>query len=136
MSSYNIFLPSYSVGIDCYNEIPNITGNIYVNNSTAIDESWIKNTFLTEYYPELKIFVKEVNKAYSAKFVKINDNDGSMEIVGTQKVSPTEAVTKTYFDSPYELYSDLTHKDNYDFYGWSTVKDDEDNVITSENWST
>ncbi|MBO7210871.1 MAG: hypothetical protein J6V44_07665 [Methanobrevibacter sp.] len=59
-----------------------------------------------------------------------------MEIVGTQKVSPTEAVTKTYFDSPYELYSDLTHKDNYDFYGWSTVKDDEDNVITSENWST
>lgn len=118
------------------NEIPNITGNIYVNNSTAIDESWIKNTFLTEYYPDLKIFVNQVNKAYSAKFVKINDNDGSMEVVGTQKVSPAEAVTKTYFDSPYELYSDLTHKDNYDFYGWSTVKDDEDNVITSENWST
>ena len=116
------------------NEIPIISGNIYVNNSEAIDESWIKNTLITQYYPDLKIFVNEVNKAYSAKFVKINDNDGSMEVIGTQKISPAEATTKTFFDSPYKEYSDLTHKDNYDFYGWSTKKNDENFVIPEGSW--
>lgn len=126
------------------NEIPDIAGNIYIDNEEPIDESWIKNTLLKApnpkknelgAYPNLNIFVKNVTKAYSAKFIKINDTDGSHEIIGTQKISIKESDTKTFFDNPYEIYSHLTHKDNYDFYGWSTAPDDIEKVIKQEDWA-
>ena len=100
------------------NTIPRITGNIYVNNSVAIDESYIKNTLLTQWYPDLNIFVSEVNKAYSAKFVRVEDDD-SLTTIGTQKVDPHD-INITWFTDPYVTYSNLTKKDNYDFLGWAT----------------
>lgn len=49
MSSYNIFLPSYSIGTDCYNEIPYVTRNygkkaVVIGGKTAIEKS--KNELL------------------------------------------------------------------------------------------
>lgn len=108
------------------NEIPRITGNIYVNNDTAIDESYIKNTFLDQWYPDLNIFVAEVNKAYSAKFVRIEDDD-SLTVIGTQKVDPSDTSIE-WFSDPYSTYASLTRKDNYDFLGWATK--DGDNFTT------
>ena len=50
------------------NEVPRITGDVFINNDTEIDEGWIRNT-LQAWYPELRIFVKTVKKAYSAQFI-------------------------------------------------------------------
>ena len=108
------------------NQIPRITGNIYVNNVESINESYIKNTVLTQWYPNLNIFVTNVEKAYGAKFVRIEDDD-SLTVIGTQKVDPHESAT--WFSNPYSMYSSLTRKDNYDFLGWA-IKDDDDNFIT------
>jgi len=69
------------------NAIPRISGNVYVNNTNVdIDESWIRNTLIGSYYPDLKIFVNKVKKAYGAKFVTVDD-DGSLNTVETYKVS-------------------------------------------------
>ena len=118
---------------DINNVIPEITGNIYINNEEAIDESYLKNTFLTTLYPNLNIFVKNITKAYSAKFVKTED-DGSLTVVGVQKISVEESATKTWFDNPYTTYADMTQKDHYDFYGWSTVQGSQADVVATADW--
>ena len=120
---------------DVNNAIPEITGSIYINNDEAIDESYLKNTFLTTLYPNLNIFVKNITKAYSAKFVKTED-DGSLTVVGVQKISVAESATKTWFDNPYTTYADMTQKDHYDFYGWSTAQGSKDDVIATSDWAT
>ena len=59
---------------------PSITGIIYINNATQIDEGYIRNT-LQEAYPGLKLFFNDVKPAYSAKFVTINEETGAYEYV-------------------------------------------------------
>jgi hypothetical protein len=114
-------------------QVPNITGIIYVNNIDPIDELYIKNT-LVKNYPQLKFFFAKVAKCYSAKFVLPND-DGSYSYVKFQDENITELTVQkingsSWFDNPYELYT--ATKDNYDFHGWSTTKDD-DGLISSED---
>lgn len=109
--------------------IPVLTGDIYVDNSVEdiINESDIKNIIIDQYYPNLHIFVTNVRKAYSAKFIKIDGDN--YEVVGTQKVDPDQAVTKIWFDDPYVQYASLTSRDHYDFNGWSTAEGDTTKVI-------
>jgi hypothetical protein len=57
--------------------------------NNAINESYIKNTLINQYYPNLHIFVNNVKKAYSAKFIKIDGDN--YEVIGTQKVAPEDA---------------------------------------------
>jgi hypothetical protein len=68
---------------DVGSKIPYIEGNIYVHNTpdNIIEEGWIRNT-LQQWYPNLNIFVQHVDKAYSAKFVRVNEIDGSLETIG------------------------------------------------------
>jgi hypothetical protein len=117
-------------------DTPNITGFIYVDNDTAVDELTIKNNFVTK-YPQLTFFFKTVNKCYSAKFVLPND-DGSFSYVSfidENIVEPTiqKIGADDWFENPYNLY--VATKDNYDFHGWSTTKDDS-GLIASADWDS
>lgn len=124
-------------------KVPNITGIIYINNATQIDEGYIRNT-LQEAYPGLKFFFADVNPAYSAKFVLVDEEtgaynyvpfaDGSTSMPSVQKISKQEyADGKTWFDNPYTLYH-KEFKTHYDFKGWSTSTSKED-IITEINWN-
>jgi hypothetical protein len=42
------------------NSIPNITGIVYINNTTPVDEYYIRNTLQTA-YPDLVFFFANVN---------------------------------------------------------------------------
>ena len=55
--------------------IPYISGDIFVNNDSnhLISESEIKNVYNNLYFPDLNIFVNNVIKSYTAKFVEVLD---------------------------------------------------------------
>jgi hypothetical protein len=55
---------------DVNNNVPNITGIIYVNNSVAVDEVDIRNN-LQNKFPNLTFFFANVNPSYTAKFILI-----------------------------------------------------------------
>lgn len=138
---------------------PNITGIVYIENNEAIDEHIIQDE-LQSIYPNLTIFVKNVNKEYSVKFIiEDTDEDGNViaqEILKTQKLikNADGSSSQIFFDDP----TDKTKK-NYisfgalqekrpidDFKGWKdennnyiiTVDKDEnkEDYITSNNWNT
>ena len=138
---------------------PNITGIVYIENNEAIDEHIIQNE-LQSIYPNLTIFVKNVNKEYSVKFiVEETDEDGNViaqEILKTQKLIKNSdgSSSQTFFDDPtdetknnYISFGTLQEKRPIDdFKGWKdennnfiiTVDKDENkkDQITSNNWNT
>ena len=116
--------------------VPNITGIIYVNNIAAIDELYIKDT-LVKNYPQLTFFFNAVTPCYSAKFVLPND-DGSYSYVSFQDENILEPTVQKissdqWFKNPYSLYSPT--KKNYDFHGWSTTLDNS-GLISEEDWDS
>lgn len=115
---------------DFNNEVPEITGDVYINNVDEIDEGFIRNTLL-EYYPGINFHFSNVKKAYSAKFITM-ESDGTYTTVGTQKISQDDVTVRPWFENPYTLYT--AEKPNYDFHGWSTTVLT-DNVIASEDWN-
>ena len=111
------------------NSHPELTGIVYVENNTAVDESYIANT-LQKKFPGLTFFFKNVTKAYSGKFVIYDEEaltytyvpfiDGSTSIPSLQKITQSEfEAGAVRFDEPFSLYS--PKKDHYDFIGWSTT---------------
>lgn len=98
--------------------VPYITGTIYVDNSEIISEAEIANDYLA-YFPNLKIFAKNVQQSYSSQFVTLIDgketevyferfavpNDGSSVTVNYPSVRPSRF--------------------NYDFAGWSLTPEGE-----------
>ena len=114
---------------DFNNEVPRLTGDIYINNAEEIDEGFIRNTLL-EYYPNVNFHFAKVKKAYSAKFI-LMESDGTYEVIGTQKISQDDVAIKPWFENPYEIY--IAEKANYDFHGWSTTINDS-GVIPRETW--
>ena len=120
--------------------IPNISGIIYVNNTTKISEKDIRA--LSEAYPNLTLFFNDVDPIYSAKFVLPDLDDKTGAYLGTYSYVPfadgrdglsTQKIEEGWFENPYSLY--LPKKPNYDFYGWSTTTD-LTGLIKEENWST
>lgn len=110
---------------------PIISGIVYVNNTTPIEESYIRNT-LQPMYPNLTFFFANVTEAYSAEFLYRNPTTGIDEYVrfkdgskvpSVQKIS-AEAYEKNkdiWFTSPFDLY--VPERTHYDFKGWSTNPD-------------
>lgn len=116
--------------------VPNISGVIYVNNSDAVDELYIKNT-LVKNYPQLTFFFANVTPCYSAKFVLYDEETKSysyVKFIDENITEPTvqKIAANEWFENPYNLY--VATKDNYDFHGWSTTNDDS-GLITSDNWA-
>ena len=131
------------------NTKPNITGTIFIENNSPVEESHIR-TVLQNYYPEVTFFFKDVTKAFSAKFIIYDDKTGSYEYVkfkngvssipSIQKIKASDVTggQTTRFASPFELYNpDKTH---YDFLGWSNVPNPGENDIlitpANDTWNT
>ena len=124
------------------NTRPIISGIVYVNNTTPVEESWIRNT-LQKLYPDLTFFFASVEKAYSAeflykdpetgvdKYVKFANGDTAPSIQKIAK-STYDADSTVWFEDPFTLYA--PKRAHYDFKGWSTNPDadpktDLDNII-------
>ena len=103
---------------------PNITGNIFVNNTTPIDEFKIKN-FYNVKYPKLNILVNNVNPAYTLKMIEIDAKSGQHIVLETLKYERAEGLSVNL--------NDITVKPSrlhYDFLGWSLTPDGA--VLTDE----
>ena len=143
--------PVYFKGIN--QAYPNITGIIYIENTQEIEEHVIQEE-LQSIYPNLTIFVKNVKKEYSAKFVlEQEDANGvlTQEILKTQKLplssskffdNPTDSSSETYIS-----FGSLQEKmPTYNFKGWEddtgelviTVGKDinEKDVVLKDNWGS
>lgn len=143
--------PVYFKGIN--QAYPNITGIIYIENTQEIEEHVIQEE-LQSIYPNLTIFVKNVKKEYSAKFVlEQEDANGVLiqEILKTQKLplssskffdNPTDSSSETYIS-----FGSLQEKmPTYNFKGWEddtgelviTVGKDvnEKDVVLKDNWGS
>lgn len=93
--------------------IPEITGLMYVNNddSNLYNEADIENEYRA-YFPNLKIFVKNVNPSYVITYVsKLN---GVEEVIYTERINADS-------ENPHPTYPDdyVPVRLNYDFLGWS-----------------
>lgn len=99
------------------NIIPNITGTIYVNNATAVDEIDIRNN-LQPKFPHLTFFFANVNEAYTAKFLLMDADEGEN---GTYTLIGSQTIESGWFDDPIAKYGDISkQKPNHDFHGWAT----------------
>lgn len=96
---------------DNRNTLAYLSGNVFINNVTPIDETLLKNEYIDKYYPDLKIFVNTVTPSYIAKFIEIQNEQGLEKTWDTLKYS-------TSVKSP-EMTSVRPYKLNYDFIGWS-----------------
>lgn len=108
---------------------PELSGIVYIENETAVDESYVAGT-LQKKFPGLTFFFKNVTKAYSGKFVIYDEEaltysyvpfiDGSTSVPSLQKITQAEfEAGTTRFTEPFSLYA--PKKDHYDFIGWSTT---------------
>lgn len=100
------------------NSIPIISGIVYIDNDTAINEKDIENN-LDLAYPDLHFFFKNVEQVPSAKYVVLND-DGTYDLLARRSLGSNE----TYFPHPNSIISstilnNYDTRSQYDFYGWS-----------------
>lgn len=108
---------NFYTSTDSYAQGPtlaNITGTIFVNNTTPIEESLIKNYYHDTYYPKLDIQVANITKCNVAKFVEITDEATGKEYVWDTLKYPIGG--QAYPD----ISSKVGSKLNYDFMGWAT----------------
>ena len=100
-------------------DIPEITGIIYVNNSAdnKVDEFRIRNEIQPK-YPNLTFFFANVNKAYTAKFLLMETDEGE---TGRYTLVGSQTITEGWFKNPIDEYGTtfMKHKPNNDFYGWA-----------------
>jgi hypothetical protein len=115
------------VGTNENSTCPNITGVIYVNNSTPINELWVRDN-LVKNFPNLTFFFNSVERVNSARFILQDTETGLWDYVPNADANNFEPsvqkIASGWFTNPYELYA--PEKDNYDFHGWSTSPDPED----------
>ena len=120
------------VGTNEGSKCPNITGIIYVNNETPIDELTVRNK-LVKNYPYLTFFFKNVNQVNSARFILLDTETGLWDYVPNKDANNFEPsiqkIKNGWFTNPYTLYA--PEKDNYDFHGWSTTPDMEGLISSS-----
>ena len=116
----------YSTGVK--GTLPHLSGNIFIKNTgNPIKESEIKN-YYNSYYPDLNIFVTDVTKSYTAKFIEILDNGQEYEW-GVLKFDPE---TTTQPRLPIESDNIKPSKLNMTFKGWVDPKDP-NNVLTDDD---
>ena len=112
------------VGTNEGSKCPNITGIIYINNETPVDELKIRTKFVKN-YPYLTFFFKNVAQVNSARFILLDSETGLWDYVPNKDANNFEPsvqkIKEGWFTNPYTLYA--PEKDNYDFHGWSTTPD-------------
>lgn len=119
----NIFMANNNAFISTENNnVPNITGFIYINNATQVDEFEIRNG-LGAKFPGLTFFFADVNEAYTAKFLLMDEDEGNN---GTYTEVASQSIRSGWFEDPIALYRDIkdvlnTAKPNHDFLGWAAT---------------
>ena len=109
---------------DARKSIPYMAGNIFINNPSEkpISEFDIFG-YYNKYFPDLNIFVANVDNAYVANFVEILDNGKEYEWDSIKY-----AKDKISYPSATEVIPTKLH---YDFKGWATTPDAKpEDVIT------
>lgn len=99
-------------------KVTDLQGIVYINNTTEVDEGYVRNTLL-EVYPNIEFYFAKVNKAYSGIFKQVED-DGTYKQLGAQKIAPADIDTE-WFKNPYDEYK--PKKLDYDFIGWCLSAD-------------
>ena len=98
------------------NSVPNITGIIYIKNANIVDEVAIRNE-LQPKFPHLTFFFENVNKAYTAKFLLMDADEGEN---GTYTLIGSQTIESGWFSDPIVAYGDISRqKPNHDFKGWA-----------------
>lgn len=115
----------YNSTAETDNEVPNITGYVYINNETAIDEGRIQDTLASK-FPGLTFFFNKVDKGYAARFVILEN--GVETLIGTDKISKQNS--SKFFTNPLERTETAFSpsrinalRPTKDFLGWSTTND-------------
>ena len=113
--------------------VPYLSGEIYVNNTSENPIEELKIQEYNSYYPSLNIRVANVTKNHTIKFVQVDDVSGITKVYFTQKAKfPQGAATdegNKYFANPNRNVTLVPSKNNYDFFGWSTDGTKENVVI-------
>lgn len=99
-------------------QVNDLQGIVYINNTTEVDEGYVRNTLL-EVYPNMEFYFAKVKKAYSGIFKQVED-DGTYNQLGAQKIAPEDIDTE-WFKNPYDEYK--PKKLDYDFVGWCLSAD-------------
>lgn len=113
--------------------VPYLSGEIYVNNTSENPIEELKIQEYNSYYPSLNIRVANITKNHTIKFVQVDDVSGITKVYFTQKAEfPQGAATdegNKYFANPNRNVTLVPSKNNYDFFGWSTDGTKENVVI-------
>lgn len=99
-------------------QVNDLQGIVYINNTTEVDEGYVRNTLL-EVYPNMEFYFAKVKKAYSGIFKQVED-DGTYNQLSAQKIAPEDIDTE-WFKNPYDEYK--PKKLDYDFVGWCLSAD-------------
>lgn len=96
---------------------PYLSGDIFINNTDAISEYEIKQ-IKENYYPDLNIFVANIDPAYTLKLVEIINN----EVEGTKKTLELQTVKYDKSSNTPISINDIEvnpSRLHHDFKGWS-----------------
>lgn len=107
---------------------PNITGVMYINNATTLNEYDIRQ-YQQANYPGLKLFFANVEQEYTARFIIMNSDGETYSYVKSNPES-IQTIKNGWFTDPIDAYGHLAQlKKNYDFYGWAATPDPSDSEI-------
>ena len=111
---------------------------------SRLRESYIRNELLAKYYPKLKIFFTNIDAAYTAKFVLLNEDDINVydEIYLETTIEYSE---DGYFTNPFEdstTFGKVEYaRDHCTFKGWKLRTDgsedlsqDKELIEASDDW--
>ena len=106
-----------------------LTGTCYIENTTINIISETDAYAIEQVFPKMKIFGKNVNTQYQARFVR-TDSTGKKTILGVQKANDEKGLSKPYDSNGNSIYDvEMPH---YDFTGW---KINGTTYTNSSNWS-
>lgn len=136
----NLITNNYFFGISEQTN-PNITGIIYIDNDTVLDEGEIQSELQIK-YPNLTFFFSNVGAGYSARFVIKTESAeiliGTDKLGANGKIKDEDGSEREYFKNPVERSEsefDMGRIDSriatQDFLGWSLSNNPKDTLIES-----
>ena len=125
--------------------IPKITGIIYINNPASTltgdtandyDEFTVRET-LQKAYPDVTFFFANIKKAYTAKFLVMDADEGEN---GTYTIVAQQSIREGWFNRPEDLTVQIKKvKPNNDFEGWALTNKLDAEIIyssTIDKWDS
>ena len=106
----------------------NAAANGLYYDEAAVDEFDIRNNLQSK-FPNLTFFFANVNEAYTAKFLLMDEDEG---INGTYTLVGSQTIKSGWFENPVDVYGDISKlKQNHDFYGWATTNSSTASILVN-----